>query len=314
MATLIDSTARPGWTGGWAMLRSPALALALAALFWSGNFVAGRGLRGQIDPLTLNFLRWLIAFVLILPFVWRQTDFRVLRREWRLILALGATGLAAFHTLVYVALQTTTALNALLMLSLIPVATLLGTALFWRERPGTWQIGGSALSIVGAVVLVTRGDFGSVLAGGLNSGDLLMMAGVFIWAGYTLLMRRRPADLPPQVAMAGSAAAALMLMAPVLALTGPSPLAALTAPAVLLGIGYIAVFASAIAFVLWSYGVAQVGPARAGQFLHLMPVFGAMLAFVVLGEVPTAAQIAGAVLVLSGLALFERRAKTKPRP
>lgn len=284
----------------------PALALALAALFWSGNFVAGRSLRGQIDPLTLNFLRWLLALVLIVPFVWRQIDFAVLRREWRLLLALGATGLAGFHTLTYHALRSTTATNALLVLSLVPIVTLLGTSFFWAERPNTRQRAGAAISIGGAAVLITRGDVADILKGGLTPGDLWMLLGVLIWSAYTLLMRRRPADLPPTVAVAGSAAAALVLMAPPLAVLAPTPLAALAAPAVLLSLGYIAVFASAIAFLLWSYGVARIGPARAGQFLHLMPVFGAILAFLVLGEAPLPAQLAGAALVLSGLALFER--------
>lgn len=288
-------------------LRSPALALSIAALLWSGNFVAGRGLRGQIDPLTLNFLRWSVAFLLIVPYVWRQVDLAVLRREWRLILALGATGLGAFHTLVYGALQTTTALNALLVLSLVPMVTLLGSSLFWRERPSRGQIVGSLVSVVGAVVLITRGNLADVLANGFNTGDLWMLLGVVIWAGYSLLLRRRPKDLPPAVALAGSAAAALMLMGPLLALFHPTPMEALTAPAVLIGIFYIAVFSSAAGFILWSYGVAQIGPARAQQFIHLMPIFGAILAFVVLGEVPTAVQGAGALLVLAGLAIFERR-------
>lgn len=288
------------------VLASPALALALAALFWSGNFVAGRALRGQVDPLTLNFLRWLLALALIVPFVWRQTDFTVLRREWRLILALGATGLAGFHTLTYHALRSTTAANALLMLSLVPITTLLGSSLFWRERPSGWQMGGATISIAGAAVLITRGDIAGVLAGGLNAGDLWMLLGIWLWTAYSLLLRRRPADLPPAVALAASAAAALALMALPLALLNPTPLGALASTSVLLGIGYIAVFSSAVGFLLWVRGVAHVGPARANQFLHLMPIFGAGLAFVVLGEVPTPAQIAGAVLVLSGLAVFER--------
>lgn len=288
------------------ILAAPALALALVALLFSGNFVAGRGLRGQVDPLTLNFLRWLIAFAILAPFAWRRADFAVLRREWRLILALGATGLAGFHTLTYHALRSTTAANALLMLSLIPIATLVGSALLWRERPTGGQIGGTAISVVGAAVLITRGDLAGVFAHGLNAGDLWMLLGVAIWAAYTLLLRRCPADLPPLVTLAASAAAALALMAVPLALLAPTPIKALASPSVLLSIGYIAVFASVVAFLLWLHGVAQIGPVRAGQFLHLMPVFGAALAFIFLGEVPTAVQVAGAVLVLSGLAVFER--------
>jgi drug/metabolite transporter (DMT)-like permease len=294
-----------------AVFRSPALALAVAALFWSGNFVAGRALRGLVDPVTLNFLRWLIALALIAPFVWRSTvaSLPVLRREWRLILALGATGIASFHTLVYLALQSTTATSALLMLSLAPIVTLLASAAVGMEHPTNRQIGGALISIVGAGVLITRGNFTGILAQGFNVGDLWMLLAVVVWAAYSLLLRRRPADLRSPVALAASISAALAMMAPLLMLGTPTPVAALGSFPVLLSIAYIAIFASAIAFLFWTYGVSRLGPTRAGQFVNLMPIFGAGLAFSVLGEVPTLAQVAGAALVLSGIAFVESRAR-----
>jgi len=293
------------------LLRSPALALALAALFWSGNFSAGRALRGHVDPVTLNFLRWLIALVLVAPFIRRSmaASLPVLRREWRLILALGTTGIASFHTLVYLALQTTTATNALLMLSLAPIVTLLGSAVFGMEHPTNRQIGGALISIVGAGVLITRGNLTGILSQGFNAGDLWMLLAVVIWAAYSLLLRRRPADLPSPVVLAASIAAALTMMVPVLILAAPTPIASLRSFPVLLSIAYIALFASAIAFLFWTYGVSRLGPTRAGQFVNLMPIFGAGLAFAVLGEVPTLPQVAGAALVLSGIAFVEGRAR-----
>jgi drug/metabolite transporter (DMT)-like permease len=290
-----------------AVFRSPALALALATLFWSGNFVAGRALRGQVDPVTLNFLRWLIALALLAPFVWQSTaaSLKVLRREWRLILTLGATGIASFHTLVYLALQSTTATSALLMLSLAPILTLIGSAAIGMEHPTNRQIGGALISIIGAGILITRGNPAAILSQGFNIGDLWMLLAVFIWAGYSLLLRRRPADLPSPVALTASIVAALAMMLPVLILGAPTPVAALGSFPVLLSIAYIAVFASAIAFLFWTYGVSRLGPTRAGQFVNLMPIFGAGLAFSVLGEVPTQAQVVGAALVLSGIALAE---------
>ena len=295
-----------------AAFRSPALALALAALFWSGNFVAGRALRGHVDPVTLNFLRWLIALALIAPFVWRSTaaSLPVLRREWRLILALGATGIASFHTLVYLALQSTTATSALLMLALAPIVTLIASAAAGMEHPTNRQIGGALISIVGAGVLITRGNLPGVLTQRFNAGDLWMLLAVVIWTAYSLLLRRRPTDLPSPVALAASIAAALAMMVPVLILSTPIPVAALASVPVLLSIAYVAMFASAIAFLFWTYGVSRLGPTRAGQFVNLMPIFGAALAFCVLGEVPTLAQVGGAALVLSGIAFVEGRART----
>jgi drug/metabolite transporter (DMT)-like permease len=136
-----------------------------------------------------------------------------------------------------------------------------------------------------------------------------MLLAVAIWAAYSLLLRRRPADLPSPVALAASIAAAVPMMIPLLILGAPMPVASLGSFPVLLSIAYIALFASAIAFLFWTYGVSRLGPIRAGQFVNLMPIFGAGLAFAVLGEVPTLPQIAGALLVLSGIALVERRAR-----
>jgi drug/metabolite transporter (DMT)-like permease len=291
---------------------SPALALTLAALFWSGNFIAGRALRGQVDPLTLNFARWLIALLLLVPFAVPQAaaGWRVLRREWRLILALGATGIAVFHALVYQALQTTTATNALLMLSLAPLATLLGVGLVGTERPSARQFAGGFISLAGAATLITQGDLAGTLSRGFNAGDLWMIAAVIVWAAYSLILRRRPADLPPLLALVASIVAALAMLAPFVVLA-PTPVAALAASPVALSLAYIALFSSAVAFLLWSHGVARLGPARAGHFVHLMPVFGAALAFVLLDEALTAAQVGGAVLVLSGIAVVERRVQER---
>jgi drug/metabolite transporter (DMT)-like permease len=278
-------------------LRSPALSLALAALFWSGNFVAGRALRGVVDPVTLNFLRWLIALAIIAPFVGRGTlaALPALRREWRLILALGASGFATFHILVYRALQSTTATSALLILSLAPIATLLGSGWLGLERPTGKQAAGALISIAGACVLITRGHIAGVASLDFNAGDLWMLAAVAVWAAYSLMLRSRPADLPSSVAL--------------LLLDATNPLAVLGSPGVLLSIGYIALFASAIAFLLWSRGVSELGPVRAGQFVNLMPLFGAALALLILGEVPTWAELAGAALVLCGIAFVEHRSR-----
>lgn len=287
-------------------LTSPLLALAVAAFFWSGNFIAGRALRGLIDPLTLNFLRWSLALLIMTPFFWRsiRSSWPLLRRHWRLMLALGATGFAGFQTLVYVALQTTTATNAILVLSLAPITILLGSGLIGLERITTRQVVGAPISILGACVVITRGDPQGIIAQGFNSGDLWMVAAVALWTVYALLLRRRPAGLPPSVTLLASIVAALAAMIPLLPFASIPDASLATLPA-LLSIGYIVVGSSTVAFLLFSYGASQVGPARAGQFVHLMPVFGAFLAFVVLGEVPTAAQLVGAVLVLSGIAVVE---------
>jgi drug/metabolite transporter (DMT)-like permease len=304
-ATLVSGATRHGASA----LRSPVLLLTLTPLLWSGNFIAGRALREDIDPVTLNFARWLIALTVLAPFVWRDVvaTSHVVRREWRLIVWLGATGIAAFQTLVYVALQSTTATNALLTLSLAPIAILAGAVLIGAERPAARQLAGAFVSILGAAILITRGEIAAVAAAGFNSGDLWMLLGVAIFAVYSLLLRRRPSDLPAGVALAGSIAVALVLLAPAAALNAGTELAAFTSTSLVLGIGYVSIFSSVVAFLLWTRGVSQLGPTRSGQFIHLTPVFGAVLAAAVLGETPTLPQVTGGVLVLLGIFAVERR-------
>jgi drug/metabolite transporter (DMT)-like permease len=177
------------------------------------------------------------------------------------------------------------------------------------ERPSKQQVGGALISLLGAYVLITRGNITGLLAQGLNPGDLWMVLAVIVWAAYSLLLRRRPADLPSAVALSTSVVAALALMLPLMMFATSTPSTALGSISVLLSIGYIALFASAIGFLLWSRGLSELGPIRAGQFVHLMPIFGAALAFPLLGEVPTLAQITGATLVLVGIAFVERRTR-----
>jgi drug/metabolite transporter (DMT)-like permease len=287
--------------------------LSLAALFWAGNFVAGRALRGDAAPVTLNVLRWLLCLALFLPFVGGSLvhHWPVVRREWRLLVGLGATGIAAFHTLVYLALVETTAVNALLILTLAPVLIMAGAALMGQERPSRVQWLGSLVSLAGALVLVTRGDVQALAALELNKGDLWMLGAVVAWAIYSLLLRRRPRDLPQDVTLAVSIIAALGLLLPLLVLQGSAQFHA--TPATLGALVYIAVFASLIAFLLWSYGVDQIGAAQAGQFVNLMPVFGAGLAVLLLGERIISSQVVGAVFVFAGILLVQRRGTAKRR-
>jgi drug/metabolite transporter (DMT)-like permease len=295
-----------------AALHSPVIALTLAALFWAGSFVVGRALRDEIDPVQITFARWFISLLAFAPFVWRDLAQKLpaIAREWKLLVTLGATGIALFHPLVYIALQHTSATNALLTFSLSPVVILLSASAIAGKRPPARQLLGAMVSLAGAAVLITRGELAVLAAARLNVGDLWMLAAVAVWAAYSLLLRRRPAHLSQTVTLVSSIAAGLPLLFVFMLFTAPSlsfsPSSSASLP-LLLGVAYIVIFGSVIGFLFWSHGVAELGPSRAGQFVHLMPVFGAVLAFVFLGESLSLTQIIGALLVLTGLMLIEER-------
>lgn len=291
-----------------AVASNPYAALAFATLFWSGNFIAGRALADEIGPVSLNFWRWTLALAVLLPVSWRSLvgcrD--ALLMNWGRIAALGLTGVAGFHICVYFALAATTAVNALLLLSLTPVFIVLAAWLVHREPPSRREAAGIALSLAGAAVLVTHGNIGVLQAMQIDPGALWMLAALAVFAAYSLLFKHRAPGVPPLALHTASTIAGLVWMAPVYALAlAAGETTALTRTGAL-GIGYMAVFASAVAFFLWIRAVEQIGASRAGTFIHLMPVFGSILAAVLLGERIALFHVAGAALVFAGLVVANR--------
>lgn len=290
---------------------SPQAGLAFAVLIWSGNFVVGRALRHSMSPLSINFLRWTIALAILLPLT-RQSLRRhrgLIVRHWKLVVALGLTGIAAFQTLVYVALSTTSAVNALLLLSLAPLAIAAASWVVLGDRMSGAQLPGMAASFAGAIVLVTHGRASAVAALGLGAGELWMLLAVALWTVYSLLLKRAPRDLPQSALLAATSTVAVVSMLPFLFLLPsgvPLPTLGWQAWA---GLLYIGLVASVPPFVLWQRGVARIGPSRAGSFIYLMPVFGAALAFVFLGEGLRPYQLGGAAAIFAGIAATNRGAR-----
>lgn len=287
---------------------SPYLLLMLANLFWAGNWVVGRAIRDDMPPLALSFWRWTIALLLILPLAQPH-----LRRDWpRLVagwhrLALsGLLGIATYNTLTYVGLQYTTATNGLVVNSFIPVAIVaLGWA-FFGKRLRPLDALGIVTSLAGVLTIVARGD-PAVLAGlRLNIGDVWILVSVFAWAIYTLLVSQRP-DVHPLSFLAAIAAFGLIELLPAyLWELGAGRHMTLSWPAIGAA-AYTGIFPAFLGFVFWNRGVAEVGPDKAGLFIHLMPVFGILLSIAFLGERPEPYHAVGIGLVFAGIWLNTRK-------
>ncbi len=286
--------------------------LTLTTLLWSSNFVIGRALHGEVTPAAMNFLRWAIALCILVPFT--LADMRrhraALLAHWKLIALLGFTGIAAFQTLGYVALAYTTVLNTVLLLALAPLAIVGLSWLALGERIAPRQALGLLISLAGALVLILRGNLAALTALQLNRGDLVMLFAVVLWAVYSVLLRRRPAQVPPLALHTAAVAAGTLWMLPVFGLQlawQPADAHALpTSTAAWAGIAFVGVFSSALAHGLWVRGVAAIGPARAGVFIHLMPVFGTLLAVALLGETIGRYHVAGGALTMVGILLTVR--------
>jgi drug/metabolite transporter (DMT)-like permease len=290
---------------------SPYLLLSLTSLFWAANWVVGRAMRNDIPPIAMGFWRWAIALAILLPFAAPElkSKWRVVSANWQTLTLLGLLGAVVFNTLIYVGLQYTAATNGVLFNSISPILIILLSWVIARERISTLQTCGVLLSLVGVLAIVARGDFAALAAFHFNRGDMWLIAAMLLWATYTIVLRRRP----PELSAMGFLAAMLLLSLPFLlpfymwefGERGGFSLK----PATVAALAYYGTFPSIIAYLFWNRGVAQVGPNKAGLFVHLMPVFGALLSVIFLGERLFAYHYAGAALIFSGIWLTTRRVK-----
>ena len=297
--------------------------LALANLFWAGNWVIGRALRDAIEPVTLNFWRWLIAALILAPFALpaMAANRGAIRRSAGLLLLLALTGVGLFQTLVYVGLRTTTTVNAVLLNSSAPLFMLLCSWAIERERATHRQIAGMLISLAGILVILARGEPDSLLRLEFHAGDGWILLAMPVWGIYSVLLKRRPPELGGVVFLFLISVAGVMLLAPVFVLEAlHTPLrwpprwptqwpTAGEAAAVL----YVAAAASVGAFICWNRGVAIVGANAAGFTLHLLPAFGTLLAMVFLGEAFHAFHAAGVTTILVGV-IVATRASQRPDP
>jgi len=283
----------------------PYLLLTLTTLFWSGNMVVGRAIRGEVPPFTLAFWRWAIAFLLTLPLALPhlRQQWPLIKKGWKAVLILGLLGIGGYNTLAYIALQYTDATNASLLNSFIPVATIALSWAFLNKRLRGVEWLGVLVSLAGVVAIVSRGELATLLALTLNMGDLWMLGAVFVWALYTIGLQWRPTGVHPMLLLAAFTAVGLLALAPAYAweilqgrqlhLSGSS----------LAGIVYIGTLPSFVGYIFYNRAVGEVGASKASLFIHLMPVFGTILAALFLGETPRFFHLIGIGLIFLGIYL-----------
>ena len=285
---------------------SPYLLLILTTLFWSGNFVLGRAVREAVPPIALSFWRWAVALLILLPFVWPRltAQWPLLKRHWRVLTGLALLGVANFNTFVYIGLQTTTATNALILISTAPVLIVALSFVALGLTVSRRQALGIALSLAGVLVIVTRGDLAVLLALQFNRGDAWVFAAVLSWALYSVYLKWRPAGIDPLAFLAATIGIGVLLLTPVYLWDIVVSGARLAINRVTVAsVAYVAVFPSVLAYIFWNQAVAELGANRTGQFLHLMPAFGAILSVLFLGEKLYLFHLTGIGLIAVGIYL-----------
>jgi drug/metabolite transporter (DMT)-like permease len=281
----------------------PYLLLTLSALFWSGNFVLSRGMHAEIPPVSLAFWRWAIALLIIAPFglrrVYEQRE--LLKRHGRFMFFQGLLGVTGFNTLIYIAMQSTTAINAVLVNSCIPVIIVIISWLIYKERLSIKQSVGVFISLSGVLLIIAKGDVAALQQFSFNQGDLLVLAAAVVWAFYSANLRNYPEGLHPIAYQTGIMMMGLIFLIPCYLVELQTGKHMLLNISTILTIGYVALFASVLAFICWTRAIREVGANRAGPFIHLMPVFSTILAIIFLDEYLLVYHVKGMILVFSGI-------------
>jgi drug/metabolite transporter (DMT)-like permease len=280
--------------------------LVFTTLIWGANAVAARLAVGEVSPMMLTFSRWIVCCLALGLCARRQIalHWRSLLPSWRFITVMGTLGFTGFNALFYAAAHHTTAINIAIIQGTIPVLVLLGSLLFFRTRVGGLQLVGVALTLAGIVVVASRGHPALLAELGFNIGDVWMIVASILYTAYALGLRRRP-DVPAVVFFAATAAVACLVSVPLLVAEiavgdffVPTP----TGWALVLFVGLLPSFVSQITFI---HAVGLIGPARAGVFLNLVPIFGPLLAVLVLGETLSLYHAVALALVLGGIYIAE---------
>jgi len=296
---------------------SPYLLLSLTAFFWSLNWVIGRAIVGHVTPFALTYIRWIVALSLMLPFAWPtiRAHKDVIRRDWKMIVWLGFWGTGLHNVFAYAGLQYTTATNGVILNSSVPIMIIVLGWLIYRDTITRLQSLGVAISMLGVFAILTRGDLGVLANFQLNKGDVIVVVGMVFWAAYTVFLRHKPVGLPGLALLTCCAMVGVALLTPLFViemvfLDGRIEVT----PATLAAMLYVGIFPSFVGYIFWNRGVEKVGPNVAGIFMHLMPVFGSLLAWLFLVERIQLFHIVGIALILSGITLTTRGRRAEPEP
>mgnify|MGYP000344975976 FL=1 len=277
--------------------------LILSELFWSGNFVLSRGMNAEIAPFSLSFWRWAMALLILLPFALKQLkqDRKIIQKNLKFIFFQGIVSITFFNTLIYIALQSTTAINATLVNSATPVMIAVISWAVYGERLTGFQSMGILLSFFGVLYLISKGNLDILLAMEFNRGDIIVLFAALLWAIYSVNLKKAPKELHQISYLVSINIVGVFALVPLFLYDiSQGKTFPITVPNVMT-IGYVALFASVLGFLLWNGAIKKLGANKAGPFIHLMPVFSTILAVLFLDEKLMHYHLSGTIFVFAGI-------------
>jgi len=288
--------------------------LTLCSLFWSGNFIVGKfATLYEVPPLTLNFFRWLIVWIILIPFTLKDIikNFKIIKNNFYSIFFMSITSISVFNSIVYYSLNFTQVLNGALMISTIPVLIIFISFIFRTEKINFNQILGVIFSMIGVIIIVTRLDLFRLINLDLNKGDLWLLIAMLSWAIYSTMLRTYKIPLKALTFISIIVSIGLIFLLPQFLFEYKNyQIIQFNFPVILIT-SYVVLFAGLGAYIFWNKGVSIVGPNKAGIFLHLMPVFSSFMAIFILNEKLMSFHIIGAVVIIVGIYLSSKKTLLK---
>lgn len=288
--------------------------LTLCVLFWSGNFIVGRYVQGDIGPIELAFTRWLFVFIIILPYLilHYKKIFTTIKEHLLILITISFLGVTFFNTILYVGLAQTQANNALIINSSVPIMIIILSYFILKQAITKNHIMGISLSTLGVIYLILQGDIGNIIEFEFNKGDFWIVLSSFSWALYSVILKYKPKNIHGFEFFTIIVFLGFLLLIPIYLYQGYTIQHELDLIKNNLFIFfYVSIFTSVLSYYFWNYGIEKIGASKTSQFTHLMPVFGAILAFIFLDEVLKYYHMIGLVLIAMGiyLSIFYKKAK-----
>ncbi len=283
----------------------PVLLALATVVIWSGNTIVSKAAIDVIHPASIAFYRWVIAFLVLAPFVLRSawSERHVSLHYAPKLAFLGLMGMVAYQSLAYEAAKTTTAVNMGVLIALVPLISTFLAALIADERLAVTRIIGGIVSFAGLLYLTARGDISNLIEGGVHVGDGLMIVAVFSSAFYGVLLKRWRIPISTWLQLWWQIGAAVLILLPFWLASEKSPLTAANLPLVL----YAALPTSLLGPFMWMIAVRELGAARSSMFFNLFPVLVAALAMILLGERLESFHVIGGGLALLGVMIGLRQ-------
>ena len=284
--------------------------LFLTVLFWAGNFVVGKfASQYEVPPFSLNFYRWLFAWIILAPFtvpeILKKKEY--IKNNFKFFLILGITSITIFNSIVYYSLNFTQVINGVLMISTIPVMIMLFSSFLKIEKTNTFQILGVIFSLTGVILIITKANLAMLLNLDFNKGDLTMVLAMLSWALYSALLKKKRFELSQLTLLEVIITFGLIFLIPVYFIEYKMGYVIKLDKPFILILSYVVLFPGLASFILWIKGISLIGVNRSGVFLHLMPILSAIMAMIIFDEKFMFYHILGAIFILIGILLSNKR-------